>query len=252
MIPKTSDGRVLFAVPWHDHLVVGTTDTPINTNSAEPVALEEEIRFILDTASAYLSRKVERSDVLSVFAGLRPLAAPKDDSSKTKEISRNHKIIVSKSKLITIIGGKWTTYRKMAEDMIDTAIKAGLLPPAVSTTKNYPVLESFSPGGPFHIYGQNGKEIAAIAEQDPKKKTLIHPDLPYSWAEVEWCCRNEMVMHLEDLLARRLRALLLNARASSEIAEEVANRSVSWLGWTPEQAAAETVSFRELAENYIL
>lgn len=252
MIPKTSDGRVLFAVPWHDHLVVGTTDTPINTSSAEPIALEEEIRFILDTASAYLERKVERSDVLSVFAGLRPLAAPKDKSSKTKEISRNHKIIVSKSKLITIIGGKWTTYRKMAEDMINTAISSGLLPPSVSNTKEYPVMKSPAAEGPYRLYGENGMEIAAIAEQDPLKKALIHPDLPYTWAEVEWICRNEMVLQLEDLLARRLRALLLNARATSEIAENVADRCAPWLGWTAEQAAAETVAFRKLAENYIL
>ncbi len=187
-----------------------------------------------------------------MFAGLRPLAAPKDDSSKTREISRNHKIIVSKSKLITIIGGKWTTYRKMAEEMIDTAIRIGLLAPSVSTTKNFPVLEALSANGPYRLYGENGMEIAAIAEQDPRKKALIHPDLPYSWAEVEWICRNELVLHLEDLLARRLRELLLNARATYEIAEEVANKSATWLGWTPEQAAAETAAFRKLAENYIL
>lgn len=252
MIPKTSDGRVLFAVPWHNHLVVGTTDTPIHTNSDEPVALEEEVRFILDTASEYLERKVERSDVLSVFAGLRPLAAPKDDSSKTKEISRNHKIIVSKSKLITIIGGKWTTYRKMAEDMIDTAIRIGLLESSVSRTKKFSILESDRADNPFPLYGKNGTEIAAIADKDAQKKELIHPELPYSWAEVEWICRNEMVIHLEDLLARRLRALLLNARVTREIAEEVADRCAPWLGWTPKEVQAETAAFRELAENYIL
>ena len=265
MIPKTSDGRVLFAVPWHDHLVVGTTDTPIHVSSAEPVALEEEIRFILDTASAYLEREVKRSDVLSVFAGLRPLAAPKDGSSKTKEISRNHKIMISKSKLITIIGGKWTTYRKMAEEMVDTAIQSGLLEPSSSLTKQFALLETSgqmkkerslpenTPADqPFHLYGAHGSEISAIAEKDQEKMAFIHPDLPYRWAEVEWICKNEMVLHLEDLLARRLRALLLNARATSDIAEEVAERSAPWLGWTPEQANAEVVAFRELAKNYIL
>lgn len=278
MIPKTSDGRVLFAVPWHGHLVVGTTDTPIHVSSAEPVALEEEIRFILDTASAYLERDVKRSDVLSVFAGLRPLAAPKDGSSKTKEISRNHKIMVSKSKLITIIGGKWTTYRKMAEEMVDTAIRSGLLEPSSSMTKNFILMEPSSgmtkgsvivkpskrhtiekgvaetvpDDDAFHLYGDNGADIAAIAEKDQEKMAFIHPDLPYRWAEVEWICKNEMVLHLEDLLARRLRALLLNARATSDIAAEVAERSAPWLGWTPEQANAEVVAFRELAENYML
>jgi glycerol-3-phosphate dehydrogenase len=119
MIPKTSDGRVLFAVPWHNKLVVGTTDTRVDDTALEPVALEKEINFILKTAGAYLSKTPKRDDVLSVFAGLRPLAAPQGDSQKTKEISRSHKIIVSPSRLFTIIGGKWTTYRKMAEEMLD-------------------------------------------------------------------------------------------------------------------------------------
>lgn len=252
MIPKTSDGRVLFAVPWHDHLVVGTTDTPIDATSDEPVALEEEVQFILDTASSYLERKVERSDVLSVFAGLRPLAAPKDDSSKTKEISRNHKIIISQSNLITIIGGKWTTYRKMAEDMVDTAVRTGLLESSVSKTKEFYILESDPSENPFPLYGKNGLEIASIAAEDPDKKELIHPELPYSWAEAEWICKNELVIHLEDLLARRLRALLLNARVTSEIAGMVAERCAPWLGWTPQQSTDETVAFRELADKYIL
>ena len=123
MIPKTSDGRVLFAVPWHDKVVVGTTDTLMESPEKEPVALEKEIQFILDTAANYLTRPPKRSDVLSVFAGLRPLAAPRSEGKKTKEISRSHKLIREKSGLITIIGGKWTTYRKMAQDTLDLAIR---------------------------------------------------------------------------------------------------------------------------------
>src|SRR5918993_1625831 len=119
MIPKTSDGRVLFAVPWHDKIVVGTTDTPVNDISLEPIALEKEINFILQTASAYLTQKPTRDDVLSVFAGLRPLAANENKNEKTKEISRSHKMIVSSSGLFTMLGGKWTTYRKMGEDMVN-------------------------------------------------------------------------------------------------------------------------------------
>ncbi|HUM65189.1 MAG TPA: glycerol-3-phosphate dehydrogenase/oxidase [Chitinophagaceae bacterium] len=119
MIPETSDGRVLFAVPWHDKVVLGTTDTPVEQASLEPQALEIEISFILETANNYLATKPGRSDVLSVFAGLRPLAAPQNEEQKTKEISRSHKIIVSESKLFTILGGKWTTYRKMGEDMVN-------------------------------------------------------------------------------------------------------------------------------------
>jgi glycerol-3-phosphate dehydrogenase len=128
MIPKTKDGRVLFAIPWHDKTLVGTTDTPLDAHQPEPKALEEEIQFILDTTAVYLTRTPTRKDVLSVFAGLRPLAAPQGESQKTKEISRSHKLIVSDSGLITITGGKWTTYRRMAEDTVDRAILSAGLP----------------------------------------------------------------------------------------------------------------------------
>jgi glycerol-3-phosphate dehydrogenase len=254
MIPKTSDGRVLFAVPWHNHLVVGTTDTPINSSDAEPIALEQEVQFILETASNYLDRKVERSDVLSIFAGLRPLAAPKNDKSKTKEISRNHKILVSDSLLITVIGGKWTTYRKMAQDMIDTAIKKGLLKGSKSPTKEFNILGSASKTSDENLskYAENGDAIFEMIKNNPALSDKLHPELPYTWAEVEWMCNNEMIVHLEDLLARRLRALLLNARASSEIAEEVANRVAPLLNWNDERLKAEVKSFRELAKNYML
>ncbi|MEX0988621.1 MAG: glycerol-3-phosphate dehydrogenase/oxidase [Bacteroidales bacterium] len=253
MIPKTSDGRVLFAVPWHDHLVVGTTDTPIDENFEEPVALEEEIGFILDTASAYFQKKVNRSDVRSVFAGLRPLAAPKHTDSKTREISRNHQIIVSESNLITVIGGKWTTYRKMGQDMIDTAVKKGLLTPTVSPTKTFRLNgATTSVYQKYTQYGDNAGEIAAMAMHDPALEMRIHADLPYRWAEVEWICRNEMVVHLEDLLARRTRALLLNARATRDIAEEVANRVSPMLHWSAGQTESEVNSFKMLTNNYIL
>ncbi len=135
MIPKTKDGRVLFAIPWHDQTLVGTTDTPLEAHQLEPRALEEEIRFILDTAAVYLTRIPTRKDVLSVFAGLRPLAAPQGDKQKTKEISRSHKLIVSGSGLITITGGKWTTYRKMAEDTVNRAIAVGKLPYRTTMTR---------------------------------------------------------------------------------------------------------------------
>jgi len=119
MIPKTDDGRVLFAVPWHGKLLIGTTDTPINEHSLEPRALEEEIGFVMRNVGKYLAKAPERKDVLSIFAGLRPLAAPQEGSEGTKEISRRHKILVSASGLITITGGKWTTYRRMAQDTVD-------------------------------------------------------------------------------------------------------------------------------------
>lgn len=259
MIPKTSDGRVLFVVPWHGHLVVGTTDTPIDTGSEEPVALEEEIRFILETATVYLERPVRREDVLSVFAGLRPLAAPRDGSTKTREISRNHRVFVSDSKLITVIGGKWTTYRKMAEEMIDMATRHGLPGSSKSATRNFRILNSGKDGAAnlsrknrFSLYGDHAGEIAALIEKDSALGAAIHPELPYTWAEVEWICRKEMVVHLEDLMARRLRMLFLNARVSREVAVEVGERMASLLDWSDERTRYEIESFRRIAENYVL
>lgn len=254
MIPKTSDGRVLFAVPWHDHLVVGTTDTPVDSIDDEPVPLEDEVRFILDTASGYLIKKVERSDVLSVFTGLRPLAAPTGDRTETREISRNHKVLVSKSKLITVVGGKWTTYRKMGQDMIDAAIKQKLLPQRASRTKNYKLSEStgIDVKDQFAIYGRNAMEIRKMIANNRELNASICEELPYSRAEIEWLCRNEMVVHLEDLMARRTRALLLNAKAAYNAAEKVARDIAPLLNWDKKKVEEEVLSFREMAKKYIL
>ena len=134
MIPNTDDGRVLFAVPWLGRIVLGTTDTPVPTATLEPRAQEAEIDFLLRTAAQYLTRAPTRADVQSIFVGLRPLAAPRQGTTKTKEVSRRHKIVVSASGLITITGGKWTTYRRMGQDAIDQAIKLRQLPAAASRT----------------------------------------------------------------------------------------------------------------------
>jgi glycerol-3-phosphate dehydrogenase len=252
MIPKTSDGRVLFAVPWHGKLVVGTTDTPVNNLSNEPVATEEEIGFIISNASIYLEKPIERDDIRSVFTGLRPLAAPKEGSSKTKEISRSHKIYVSGGGLVTIVGGKWTTYRKMAEDALNRCEKETLLPPAASKTRSFMIDKP--PAGdkssPLSIYGSKADAIMKLMESDPLLKERIHPDLPYTWAETVWLAENEMVVHLEDLLARRTRALLLNAGACLEVAPAVAEKVAHILGWNEERITQEIKSFRELAGVY--
>src|SRR5690606_10696415 len=142
MIPETSDGRVLFAVPWHEHLLVGTTDTPLKSHSIEPIALDAEIKFILDTTRQYLTKEARKKDVRSVFAGLRPLAAPEKDVDSTKEIPRSHKIYLEKSKLITITGGRWTTYRKMAEDTVNRAIKVGNLDSKSCRTYNLQIKDT--------------------------------------------------------------------------------------------------------------
>jgi glycerol-3-phosphate dehydrogenase len=255
MIPKTEDGRVLFAVPWHDKLVLGTTDTPIDEHSLEPVALQEEIEFIMRTAGKYLTKAPERKDVLSVFAGLRPLAAPESGSSKTKEISRSHKIIVSDSGLITIIGGKWTTYRRMGEDTINKAIKVGGLPKAAVKTKTLTIHGSKADvdrNNHLYVYGSDQADLLALGKEDGSWNEKLHPRLPYIKAEVIWGVRHEMARTVEDILARRVRALFLDARAAIDMAPVVAELMAAELhkdeAWKLEQVR----TFRQTAQTYLL
>jgi len=255
MIPKTDDGRVLFAVPWHGYVVVGTTDTALDHAAEEPRALETEINFILDTAGRYLVHKPGREDVRSVFAGLRPLAAPKKDGASTKEISRSHKLISAESGLLTITGGKWTTYRKMAEDAVDRVAAMAGLPMAPSTTRRFSIQGSV-PGEAadpdFALYGCHAKEIRSMSDNDPALKEKIHPELPYTMAEVDWILRNEMVIKLEDLLARRLRALFLNTAAARSCAPMLAERAGAVLGWNREKIQQELDDFMVLSKGYML
>ena len=252
MIPKTDDGRVLFAIPWYDEVVVGTTDTPLDELSLEPVALQKEIDFILQTAGNYLLKPPQRTDILSVFAGLRPLAASKNGSS-TKEVSRRHKITMSSSGLLTIIGGKWTTYRLMAEEIIDKAIKAGLLPPANCITSDLKLLKNLSDveQGRLRIYGDNSIDIKNMISENPALGIPLSPDLPYTRAEIIWICRNEMPLHIEDVLARRTRSLFLNAKASASIASEVAKIMANELGYDEEWQKKEINSYNEIVKNYL-
>jgi glycerol-3-phosphate dehydrogenase len=255
MIPKTDDGRVLFAVPWHDHMVVGTTDTPLEQALEEPVALEKEIDFILNTAGRYFKTAPLREDVLTVFAGLRPLSAPKKSGSRTKEISRSHKVIVSLSGLLTITGGKWTTYRKMAQDVVDKAITTTGLKFTPSLSKDFKIsgyCKEIIEGDPFSVYGSRRENILELIRKNPDFGKKLHPDLTYFLAEVIWICRNEMVIKLEDMLARRLRVLFLNARAAMEIAPDVAGIMAKELNWSEEKINSEISDFKEIAKKYIL
>jgi glycerol-3-phosphate dehydrogenase len=252
MIPKTADGRVLFAVPWHDHVVVGTTDTPLDQHSLEPVALEEEITFILNTAKQYLLRPPQHKDILSRFAGLRPLAAPTKETGSTKEISRSHKIMVTASGLLSIIGGKWTTYRKMAEDTIDRAIKIGNLPPVPCNTRTIKIHGSTDslPAAPLAIYGSDADGIRLLIAEDPRLGEKLAPALPYLAAEVVWAVRNEMARTVEDVLARRLRLLFLDAKAATTIAPGVAQLMSAELSKDETWAASQLRSFNEMAKQY--
>ncbi len=255
MIPKTSDGRVLFAVPWHGHVLLGTTDTPLETTLLEPVALEQEISFILQTAGQYLLKKPAREDVLSVFAGLRPLAAPVKNTHSTKEISRSHKILTSPSNLITVTGGKWTTYRRMAEDTVDKAIQIGGMRQRPCVTKQLKIHGSTSAGStPTHlsIYGTDAEAIAALIATEPALGVKLHPQFPNLQAEVIWAVRNEMAHTIEDVLARRLRILFLDAKAAIAMAPQVAALVAAELGFNLAWQQQQVKEFTILANGYLL
>lgn len=254
MVPRTSDGRVLFAIPWHGHTVVGTTDTPIESPSYEPKPLEEEIAFVLETAGEYLSRKPTRADILSIYVGIRPLVkAAGSDASKTSALSRDHTIHIDGSGLLTIVGGKWTTYRHMAEDAVNHAATLGKLPDAACVTAGLKV-HGWSDDanlGDLEVYGSDAAAIRSLAASSPELGETLHPSLPYIAAEIVWGAREEMSRTVDDALARRTRALLLNAAAAIEIAPRVASLLAGELGHDEAWQAAEVEAFRALARQYL-
>ncbi|MNX57751.1 Aerobic glycerol-3-phosphate dehydrogenase [compost metagenome] len=257
MIPKTKDGRVLFAVPWHNRIVVGTTDTLIKKQSLEPIALESEIQFVLETAQRFLTKKPKRADVLSVFAGLRPLAAPKEEGKSTKEVSRSHKIIVSETGLITITGGKWTTYRKIAEDIIDKAIKTGKLQPKECSTEHLSIhgnqpTTSVERENHLYIYGTDIPKIIELQESEPELKEKLHPNHEFTMAEVVWAIRYEMARTVDDILARRVRLLFLDARAAIEVSEKTARVIAKELRHDEAWINSEIANFRQIAKGFLL
>ena len=257
MIPRTSDGRVMFAVPWHNRVILGTTDIPVKEAVLEPRALDEEVDFILETAGRYLARKPERADVMSVFAGLRPLAAPKKEAEakKTKEISRSHKLIVSSSGLVTITGGKWTTYRKMAEDAVDMAIKTGGLPFRECRTRHLKIhgfMNDPDRNDWLHIYGSDREEIVKLRDTIAGNEQKLHQGFDFTIAEVVWAVRREMARTVDDVLARRVRALYLDARASVEMAPVVASIMAKELGKDQKWEEQQVADYKLIAKGYIL
>ncbi len=255
MIPKTKDGRVLFAVPWHNKVVVGTTDVQKEAAEIEPVALEEEIDFILETAGRFLANPPGRSDVLSVFAGLRPLAAPRKEGRNTKEISRGHIIRVSDSGMITITGGKWTTYRKMAQDVIDLIARKGELKISGSRTdccKIHGYKEKIDRESPFYFYGSDEENILGLVKENKEYGKLISKELHIIKAQVVWSVRHEMTRTVEDFLARRTRALLLNAKESLRMAPVVAEIMAAELNTDDSWIEKQLADYTLIAKNYIL
>lgn len=256
MVPHTSDGRVLFAIPWHGHTVVGTTDTPIESPSYEPRPFPQEIEFILETASEYLSRPPKREDVLSVFVGIRPLVQQAGASATTTSaLSRDHTVHIDESGLLTIAGGKWTTYRHMAEDTVDHAILLGRLPEAPCVTKELRIhgytqdpaaLENLA------VYGSDAAGIQDLVRANPELGKPLDAKLPSIAAEVVWAVREEMARSVEDVLARRTRALFLDARAALRMAPTVARLMAQELGRDQAWIDAEVANFNSLAAQYLL
>ncbi|HEY1987059.1 MAG TPA: glycerol-3-phosphate dehydrogenase/oxidase [Terracidiphilus sp.] len=261
MVPRTSDGRVLFVIPWHGHAVAGTTDTPVDAASLEPKPFDEEVEFILETAARYLTRPPTRADVLSVYVGLRPLV--KGDG-KTSALSRDHIIHVDPSGLLTITGGKWTTYRHMAEDCVDHCITLGRLRDDPCKTRNlkihgYPEGASRSSSeidapqngyDPLAVYGSDAEAIRTLALTRTSLGERLHPELPYIAAEIVWAARVEMARTVEDALARHTRALFLNANAAISMAPAVAILLAKELGRGQAWIDAQVAEFRQLAEQY--
>jgi glycerol-3-phosphate dehydrogenase len=254
MVPHTSDGRVLFAIPWHQHTLVGTTDTPIPAATLEPVAMEQEVEFILSTAALYLARPPARADVLSVFAGIRPLVRAAGAAS-TAALSRDHVIHIDRSGLLTICGGKWTTYRHMAEDCVNQAATLAELPERPCVTHHLNI-HGFHPAaakfGALAVYGTDAMELGRLMDADPSLAEPLHPELPYVKAQVVWAVRSELARTVEDVLARRTRALFLNARAAMKMAPAVADLLAPELGWDDARKLQEVEAFQALAANYIL
>lgn len=250
LVPETPDGRVLFAIPWHGHTLVGTTDVPVPDAPAHPRATLAEIDYILETAGRYLARPPQRSDVLSTFAGIRPLV--KGGVVTTATLSRDHTIRVDAPGLLTITGGKWTTYRAMAEDCVDRAAELAGLPRRPCRTVDMRV-HGYHPGpeslGELAVYGSDAGAIRSLMAADAGLVERLHPALPYTAAEVVWAAREEMARTVEDVLARRTRALHLNAAAALAMAPRVAELLARELGRGPDWVEAQVRSFTELVRD---
>lgn len=230
MIPKTDDKRVLFAVPWHNKVVIGTTDTPIHSITDEPAALDEEIDFVMHHANRYLTSKITENDVRSIFAGLRPLVKQAGVKS-TALLNRDHTIIVSKSGLVSITGGKWTTYRKMAQDAVDNAI-------FVSKQDKKECITSTLPIGNY-----NNASINPLS---------LSENINLSQAEVEYFIKEEMAQTVEDILARRIRLLLLDAEAAIDAAPQIAKQMALAMNKNDAWITKQINDFTEVAEQYVL
>ncbi|MBK8518160.1 MAG: glycerol-3-phosphate dehydrogenase/oxidase [Saprospiraceae bacterium] len=231
LIPKTTDGRVLFAVPWHDQVIIGTTDSKTDLILEEPVATKEEINFVIENFNSYMTHHLTLHDIQSVYAGLRPLVKKKNITS-TADLVRDHTIVVSDSGLVTITGGKWTTYRKMARDVVNRAIRTSSLHYERSQTKS------------LHL-------IIKTNEDTTNQSVIIHPDFPYTTSDVHFAIDEEMACTLEDILARRVRLLFLDAKAAMKVAPDVCKILQTRFNHSDEWYKSELETFYLTAKKYL-
>lgn len=255
LVPRTSDGRVMFAIPWHGHTLLGTTDTPVPQAEIEPRPRAEEIDLLLQTASGYFTPAPKRADVLSIFTGLRPLVKA-GVAERTAQLSRDHTIRIARSGLITITGGKWTTYRKMAEDVVDRAVAQGRLEARSCCTRALALhgAEASAPvgGDELDLYGSDAPELRRLMRETPALAEPLHPALAITSAQIVWAARREMARTVEDVLARRTRALFLNAGAALEIAPRAAELLAAELGRDAAWQAEQIRAFSETASRFVL
>jgi glycerol-3-phosphate dehydrogenase len=254
MVPRTEDGRVLFAIPWHGKAVVGTTDTEIPDTPMEPKPKEEEVKFLIEHAAKYMNKDPDRSDVLSMFVGIRPLVAP-EDADDTSSVSRDHSLTISHAGLVTIAGGKWTTYRKMAEDTVDQAATLAGLDDRPCVTKELHIHgyhQNAKQFGDLEFYGADAAAIRDLMREKDSYGNQLNDALPTKEVEVVWAARNEMARTVEDFLSRRTRSLLLDARASVEMAPKVAEILANELGKDDNWKEEQLKEYNDLADQYIL
>ncbi len=242
LVPKTSDKRVLFAIPWHDRVVIGTTDVPAAEPEIDPRPGDDEIAYLLATVNRYLAAPLAHGDVLATFAGLRPLISRA--GTATSKLSREHLVDVARSGLVTVAGGKWTTYRAMAQDAVDAASRAAGLTPAPSQTEFMPLhgaLGTPRDDDTLRTYGSDAAHIDELIASDASLGERLHARLPYTWAQVVYGARSEMARTVGDVLARRTRALFLDAGAARESVPRVASLMAAELGrddtWAADQIA---------------
>lgn len=253
LVPSTDDGRVLFAIPWQGHVVIGTTDVPVDDPSREPVPSDEEVDYLIDHAGRYLTRPITRPDILSAWAGQRGLMAAGTEQN-TAALSRGHSVGVSRRGLVTVTGGKWTTCRKVAQDTVDVATDVGGLSPTHTRTATlrlhgYSIRRDVL--DPWKVYGTEGGAVHALEEAAPELADLMHPGLPYRLSQAAWAAKSEMAVRVEDVLARRTRALFLNARAAAAAAPAVARVMARELGRGGQWVEDEVRAFRGLAKRYV-